>query len=82
MRGSEDSFVVREISADFSIAKEPLRIQVEKPEYQTSLAGVKTFPRSSTTVAKPLLIQVAASTQIGGNMAIFLCCGRTISGLV
>lgn len=79
MRGSDDSFVELEISADFSIATEPLMIQVEKPEYQTSLAGVKIFPRSSTTMTKPLLIQVAPQHR---NMAIFLCCGRTISGSV
>lgn len=59
MRGSEDSFVELEISADFSIATEPLMIQIEKPEYQTSLAGVKIFPHSSTTAEKSLLIQVA-----------------------
>ncbi len=79
MRGSDDSFFELEISTDFSIATEPLMIQVEKPEYQTSLAGVKIFPRSSTTMAKPLLIQVAPQHR---NMAIFLCCGRTISGSV
>ncbi|XP_067225163.1 golgin subfamily A member 6-like protein 26 [Chanodichthys erythropterus] len=54
--GYEDSLDEMEILPDFSTAAEPVLIQVEEPEYQTPLT---IFPRSSTTVAKPLLIQVA-----------------------
>ncbi|ROL51668.1 hypothetical protein DPX16_19187 [Anabarilius grahami] len=54
--GYEDSLDEMEILPDFSTAAEPVLIQVEEPEYQNPLT---IFPRSSTTVAKPLLIQVA-----------------------